>query len=96
MHKAENIANIEPLDQVLHAFTHGVGATGDYITFINQLLPGHVSRFTEVGAELRQGPGFNGFNSAIARCIGKTGGNVQAAVKEIADVVLVRKKPRRN
>ena len=87
MHQAEDVADVQGLDQLLHPLAHGLGRAGDDVAAVDQVLPGELGIVARRGRrELRQRAGLDGLDRAVARRVGEARIDVQAAVVEVADV----------
>ena len=82
------MSHAQRLDECLHAFANRGRAAGNDIALVNQFFPGQVRK--QALHLLAQGVEhirLEGLDRTIARRVGKTAVDVQAAVIEIADVL---------
>ncbi len=90
VHQAEDVAEAQRRDHVLHALAHGVGASGDHEPAVDEVLPRQLRELlTHLGAELVEHPRFDRRDRAIPRRIGEARVHVQAPIEEVEDVLRV-------
>ena len=56
MHEAEDVADVQALDQILHALAHGLRAAGDDVAAVDQVLPGQFVKPPRGGAYCDRAP----------------------------------------
>ena len=91
VHQAEDVAEPQRRDHVLHALAHGVGAACDHEAAVDEVLPRQLGELlTHLGAELVEHTRLDRRDRAIPRRIGEARVHVEAPVEEVEDVLGVQ------